>query len=978
MTVETNNSNATRPSLPTPPLSAEMLSSNAHSKTESGTNDSTLQPAVAAVTRSPVDLEVFSAGSSPSKEAIEDPGDEIMTLPTVVPRSRQKDNTTIITTATSSSSSSNIMSKSPRSSIQSFHEAQGICMQAILAGQEAQAQKLIKLMVSYFQTVKLDTDRLNVATDQISVLQAELVKTSEMMLHLQKKNFDRLVNLQTQMRALLLQTYELHEYPIPRLFIVLPRVGRFRDKLLKPFSHQLRLYFLCECGAHTTQKGSKEMDEVHLANHSGYDIERPTEFFKKYGSYVLAVMRAVRLGVKVASVVIPHLISSNLAQELKEAESGLQSLQHGMEEYTKEKIGKMVDNTIGFLEDLNKSSEDDGIQVTTRTNSANERSVFEDAEAIEGVELKQLENFLSIKDKGRVLGNLYRSVTPEGHVKWVCQGHFRQKYREQVQQAFQKIIDENEGLYDDKQGSVAIGFTTKTQAKAFYDVLVQVHGVHELVLALNWDVTLADMRSLAETVLKSTVVSLCLHGTFFEGPAADYLNRGRRYDPLIQLLSEGRLQVVQFREFDDFFGRVCNLAEITSIPRLRSLYMCSLSDPVHHDLFFSLIKKCSGLKKLKLEIEDDPDNKLVLGCLRSCPSLKELIIERQELTSAHIIRLMDTAVAFKQQDRPTSKGRRFSLTVSLNGINRASITMLEDGRPLVRTTGIDKTYAQDICVAYGWAMDNVDIFPEQRQPDLHHWLRSIADNGGRSSIRNLQFNGSLFDLDNRNLLLRIVDKSPILKRLGLFFSALHDKQQKTLAHWYLINMGERLNALTLWARSGIHDEIAALFQERQLLPRLESLILDCKGHDSVNIGWLIHLVSFSNPPPFKLTRTEDDTARSKIKDSPLRVKPLRRLYIWGLFTPTSQWQSLFQALDFTTLQYLCLTGSLFHLSHWSLLMESLPEDSSSENKTIIALKILEIKSTPVANLIEAFDGTLKNQLSKKAPLAKLILFDKDI
>ncbi|KAG0006574.1 hypothetical protein BGZ65_006432 [Modicella reniformis] len=82
--------------------------------------------------------------------------------------------------------------------------------------------------------------------------------------------------LQNRVQAIMTQTYE---YPIPRLFVVLPGDTSRWDSL-KHFSNRFRLYFL------------KTPHHIHLAQHEGYDVVRPPEFFKQYGSYVLTRVRS--------------------------------------------------------------------------------------------------------------------------------------------------------------------------------------------------------------------------------------------------------------------------------------------------------------------------------------------------------------------------------------------------------------------------------------------------------------------------------------------------------------------------------------------------------------------------------------------------------------------------------------------------------------------------------------------------------------
>ncbi|KAG0217342.1 hypothetical protein BGX31_000282, partial [Mortierella sp. GBA43] len=132
--------------------------------------------------------------------------------------------------------------------------------------------------------------------NQLQEMRELMGDNQRQMVQMQQQALDRLVIIQSRVQAILTQTYELHEYPIPRLFIVLPKVTRIREAALKPFTHQFRLYFLCECGGHTMSEASKTQHEIHLAKHEGYDLQKPSEFFEKYGNYVLAMMTVSSMG----------------------------------------------------------------------------------------------------------------------------------------------------------------------------------------------------------------------------------------------------------------------------------------------------------------------------------------------------------------------------------------------------------------------------------------------------------------------------------------------------------------------------------------------------------------------------------------------------------------------------------------------------------------------------------------------------------
>ncbi|KAK9711891.1 hypothetical protein K7432_007503 [Basidiobolus ranarum] len=117
-----------------------------------------------------------------------------------------------------------------------------------------------------------------------------------------EKTHQRLALLDRKMDTLLIQNYELHEFPTPRMFIVLP-VNRHSPNPAAIFTTKYRLYFLCECGKHTESKTSKPSSKhvTHIALHEEYDILKPTEFYAKYGPHILYLLRALRLGLQVAS-----------------------------------------------------------------------------------------------------------------------------------------------------------------------------------------------------------------------------------------------------------------------------------------------------------------------------------------------------------------------------------------------------------------------------------------------------------------------------------------------------------------------------------------------------------------------------------------------------------------------------------------------------------------------------------------------------
>jgi len=335
-------------------------------------------------------------------------------------------------------------------------------------------------------------------------------------------------------RALVTRTYELYEHPNPRLFIILPKTTGHADHLKDTSSRQFRLYFLCECGTH----------HVHLAKHEGYDLENISGFFERYKSYVLTLMQMTKYGISAAGLTIPPVNPSIL--------EGLETTQRHLM-YLKENIVPLVDDTINFL-------------------SGTKGSI--NIEALEGADPRQLESFLKVKDQESVLGNLYRVVSPDGHVRWVCSDHYRAAYQETAIKQLRHIVESSYGMYNEDIGKVRIRITSKALAKQFYEAMIKARGVQELEITLEWDATMDDLRDFSKAVTKANVVSLTMDGTHLKGPTLDVVNRARRFDPIMLLGSNGRIQSLDLKGFEDFFGRL-GKSSLALSPSLRVLSLDS-------------------------------------------------------------------------------------------------------------------------------------------------------------------------------------------------------------------------------------------------------------------------------------------------------------------------------------------------------------------------------------------------------------------
>ncbi|KAH7059862.1 hypothetical protein BKA57DRAFT_18974 [Linnemannia elongata] len=336
--------------------------------------------------------------------------------------------------------------------------------------------------------------------------QAESKLREEQMLKMHQETIDRLIVNQQRVDAILVQNYELHEYPIPRLFVVLP--DSFKDWDPRTFlMKRFRLYFLCEygdeCESGTGQNASSSphsiataastrpipvKNSIHLAKHEGYELSRPTEFFDQYVPYVLGMLRILQHCLAVAAVAAPIAALAN---------GGLKDIMDGVKSISESTI-KAVDMSINILEtklDDNGASND---LAATVTNGQEGATMFENLAALEGADLRRLDTFLRNSDRDKILGNLYRITTEQGLVKWVCFEHYQEKYRTAALASFVQSVETAGGAYDPHLGQVTISLKSSTTSRDFFRRLVsQASVVQTLDVTLDWDFGSADLTTLS-------------------------------------------------------------------------------------------------------------------------------------------------------------------------------------------------------------------------------------------------------------------------------------------------------------------------------------------------------------------------------------------------------------------------------------------------------------------------------------------------
>ncbi|KAF9430976.1 hypothetical protein BGZ76_000631 [Entomortierella beljakovae] len=679
-----------------------------------------------------------------------------------------------------------------KSSIHAYNRLYESYFQAVINGQALQAVSIKNDMDRHFERLQTEMDKNSALQKQVLNMQSQLKEKQDQMQILQQQALDRLATIQEGIKAVITQTFELHEFPIPRLFIVLPKQDRLSDMTGKLFVHQFRLYFLCECEKHTLSNGDANQHKIHLAKHEGYDIQRPSEFFDKYGRYLLTMMQMFKYGIAVAGAVSPALA------QLKAIE-GTDSVQ-GFNQGLGEDITLIVDNTITFLE-----SKQNGAYHNIKTNTTNKD--LGNVEILEGADLRRVESFLIIKDEGRNLGNLYRTVTSEGHVKWVCVDHYRQNYQESMTKQLIDVVNLNGGTFDESIGKVTIKVKSNTEAKQLYDSMYKARGVHELEISLAWDVTMNDLRKLSSAVTDSNIVSLTIDGCECAGTALDLINRQRRFDPIIQLMSNKRIQSLNIRGFKDFYRRVTPSA-ISVAPQLRLLSIHLLSDN-------STLTPATISQEIISKVMENSQSLTELNILTNDPSLI-IDLAAAKFNKTNISRI-DLESNFDHK-RVIATFQRPQNQVAKNGTLSGKLCDLKITMDIGDSSILNKFYG-----THGQYISTIGSGLLNNSNQCKELEKSIACH--KSSLTSVIFN---VEFDNETwsyitAMSEIIINSPVLENIGIVFSGF--AEPLTDLDTFLKDHGKRISFLKFSGFNTI-SEISRVFPTRGYFSQLETLCIE--------------------------------------------------------------------------------------------------------------------------------------------------------
>ncbi|GJJ70435.1 hypothetical protein EMPS_02784 [Entomortierella parvispora] len=430
-----------------------------------------------------------------------------------------------------------------------------------------------------------------------------------------------LERIRAVVQAFLCQRPSIHEYTVPRLFIVLPddmpekssdrdsdSTGR-RDPFKGPVRY--RLYFLCECSNSFTLPLGSGLNHLHIAKHGGYGIDpsRQEEFFNRFGQMILTLLIFLKHGHHPEESLAPQ--NEELPDMVLKRVDKLSSLKKAdLPDSIVPHLDQRVNKMLNFLERFRETPELQNFLGGEKSDTQTSKKRRSNSLGLHGLstlaDLHHLYSFLgianaSVRYQSGQLGNLYRIGNARGQVSWVCVYHYRWTFLEKNIDEFERWIVTRRGFFDKQTGSVSISLVSRQHARTFCSwvsnkvapSLVEIH------VKLGWKYGKNDLKRLAETLADSTVTVLTLDGCSTEDDST-YKIFHKKYDPILHLLAQGQIQSLTLLHLPSFFTRLS--PKVVHAPSLRRLELGfgMTVDRTDQRSFISFLASCSSLQELSL------------------------------------------------------------------------------------------------------------------------------------------------------------------------------------------------------------------------------------------------------------------------------------------------------------------------------------------------------------------------------------------
>ncbi|KAG0292974.1 hypothetical protein BGZ98_002387, partial [Dissophora globulifera] len=598
----------------------------------------------------------------------------------------------------------------------------------------------------------------------------------------------------------------------------------------------------------------------------------------------------------------------------------------------------------------------------------------------------------------------------EGHVKWVCIDHYRENYRDSGTQQLREFFDTNsDGHFTEEEGKIKVRIRTRSSAKQFYTALVNARGIQELDIHLRWDVTLDDLRTFADVVTKANILRLQINGAHFEdGPLLDTVNNNRRFNPLIQLMSNGRLQFVRLHQFKNIHQRISESA-FAPATRLRVLH---ITTAVPLPFFSRVLQTYTSLVELKIEVDffseairelanssyslPKPETAKPLSMTRPMlmPTVMPRIFDKRLMESVGACsRLSTFEIDFlswhhldiiqairdieNTREQSLSKGGPYAplvLSLILRG-ELAFKTLFkvqfpgasEEQKDMSIGVHIQPPASADVddhlakvFQVYGPFIQEVDSW---HYCDDQHALPLYQMTSTGSNLTSLRLDTSQLSTTGINSMAQVITHSAgKLVHLGLKFTGLDHAEQFQKAERLIRDHGALVSELALsgYNASVWIPKMQQVCGAKGVLPVMDTLVLVDSGEKSRDLPqacsqWIFDMVS---APQSQLASTTPNPQ--------INIKSLRKCTLRSMELSLEDWIGLFSALDFSTLESLSLGWTNINMEDIEKLIECIPEASDAK----VSLEELDLSFTPVLRYLKEAKDIMR-RLLERAPLVDI-------
>ncbi|KAG0221771.1 hypothetical protein BGX31_009568 [Mortierella sp. GBA43] len=668
---------------------------------------------------------------------------------------------------------------------------------------------------------------------EVSKYQGKPKKIRDRILKDQGHTLDRLVTVQQRSQVIAGKTFEFYGNPTPRLFVILPKGTEPLDRT-DISRNEFQLFFLCECDRDI---GSGTTNYIHFAKHEGYDLSQLSEdFFTAYGGYLVAMLELVKYGVVTEKMMVAPL-------------STYKVLEDGTNHLDRDSLQRKLVDTISYIkEQMGHGQESDDAAILN---------------ASESTDFGSLSSFISGPDQRPTLGSLYRTVTPDGHVKWVCWDHYSQKFGAASTESLRRVLDENHGSFEEQNGKIVVACSYLATAVQLSNELQLTRGIHELEFTLGWDASKNDLQEVCGALGKTNLAILKLDG----------------FSSIVDLLGCLRLQEFAVNGCSWFIQEINDpgSSPIESLRNLR-LGIKSIND-ASNERFLQLLRRFPNLIHLTLYCEDWMDvYGLVHSHIKSLSQLETLTLSIPGQDHETVVLSVKSQTArcntpWCHHVKTVIKHREDLATVLVN---------LQLGELASQIDSLDSTYGgqEDLKVVFAENGRNT-VEVELRDPN-----RSYTD----TTPSGQHIRGKRSDI-----YVRWIDHSA----LGLSAQTL-SRADPLIGSSTKLDLNQVYNlmeSLTNETRNSV--EIVCGQQPHDMLRLAVSGMDAFKGLSSQSAQWIISMVS----------------------------KELERLMLRGIGLEDQKWDELVGAINFSKLKFLDMARSSIKREPVEKMLKAIPENS---------------------------------------------------